>query len=198
MQPFTHLTAIAAILPIDNVDTDMIIPKQFLRTIRRAGLGAGLFYDLRTHADFVLNCPPFDTAQILIAGANFGCGSSREHAPWALLDFGIRAVIAPSFADIFRGNCLENGILPLVLPESAIKILLEGESHTLLTIDLKAQTVCRGNGPAMSFAFDAGEKERLLRGVDTIGQTLDAQDAIRNFETHIAKERPWLHAKADA
>jgi 3-isopropylmalate/(R)-2-methylmalate dehydratase small subunit len=193
MQPFTHLTAIAAPLPMDNVDTDVIIPKQFLRTITRAGLGAGLFYDLRADPGFVLNTPPFDRAQILIAGANFGCGSSREHAPWALLDFGIRAVVAPSFADIFRANCLENGILPLALPQADIDALLEGAPTTPVAIDLVAQTIARGNGPAIAFAFDPGERARLLEGRDAIGTTLKADAAIAGFEAADARARPWVH-----
>ncbi|MBL3677658.1 MAG: 3-isopropylmalate dehydratase small subunit [Alphaproteobacteria bacterium] len=192
MQPFTRLTAIAAPLPRDNVDTDVIIPKQFLTTIQRAGLGAGLFYDLRQEPGFVLNTPPFDKAQILIVGANFGCGSSREHAPWALLDFGIRAVIAPSFADIFRANCLENGILPLRLPPADIARLLESQATTPVTIDLEAQTVARGNGPAIAFDCDSGERERLMKGLDAIGTTLESQAVIAAFESRARRTRAWV------
>lgn len=194
MEPFVKLSAVAAHLPLDNIDTDMIIPKQFLRTIARTGLGDGLFYDLRQDEDFVLNVAPFDKAQILIAGENFGCGSSREHAPWALLDFGIKAVIAPSFADIFRSNCIENGILPLKLPKSDIDKLLDSAAFTPITIDLEAQSVCRGNGVPLTFDIDAGSKSRLLNGLDSIGVTLESEGAISDFEKSDKQSRPWIRA----
>ena len=198
MEPFTRLTAIAAPLPMDNVDTDVIIPKQFLRTITRAGLGAGLFYDLRQAGGFVLDTPPFDFARILITEENFGCGSSREHAPWALADFGIRAVVAPSFADIFRSNCLENGILPLALPQGDIDVLMDGAAEVPVTIDLEARTIARGNGAPIAFAFDAGERERLLRGLDAIATTLESAAAIGRFEARDADKRPWIRGSEKA
>ncbi len=188
MQPFTVLTALAAALPFVNVDTDMIIPKQFLTTTQRTGLAKGLFYDLRQDPDFVLNRIP--EAQILIAGANFGCGSSREHAPWALMDFGLRCIIAPSFADIFRANCLENGLLPLTLPQSDIDLLLAQTGP--LTIDLPAHTISCGD-MCVAFAFDGGEKNRLLKGLDSIGVTLENAAAIAAFEAADYKRRPWIY-----
>jgi 3-isopropylmalate dehydratase small subunit len=199
MQPFTRLTATAAPLDIANLDTDQIIPKQFLKTIGREGLGKGLLYDLRFDAEgrpreeFVLNDPRFAKAGILIAGDNLGCGSSREHAAWALLDYGIRCVIAPSFADIFLGNCYQNGILPIVLPGRAVKTLMDearGGNH-VFDVDLEAQTVTAPSGERHAFAIDPGRKEKLLKGLDAIGETLAQAPAIDAFERRSALAQPW-------
>jgi 3-isopropylmalate/(R)-2-methylmalate dehydratase small subunit len=202
MQTFTTLTAIAAPLPIDNIDTDAIIPKQFLTTIERTGLAKGLFYEMRYDVsgkkieNFILHQSPFDKAQILVAGANFGCGSSREHAPWALLDFGIRCVIAPSFADIFYNNCFKNGILPVALPKDQINTLMgyvkDGKQ---LTVDLETQTVhCP---PSTVYRFDVlpFRKHCLLNGLDDIGLTLQKLDAISAYETKQKRQTPWLAAQ---
>lgn len=205
MQPFTKLTGIAAPLPLPNVDTDMIIPKQFLTTIARTGLSEGLFFELRTDADgkptgeFVLDKQPYDKAEILVAGANFGCGSSREHAPWALLDFGIRCVIATSFADIFYNNCFKNGILPIALPADQVELLMADASdpgNPELTIDLVAQTIRRPNGPIVKFDLDPFRKRCLLEGLDDISLTLESGSNIESFEDSDRKQRPWLHAAA--
>ena len=201
MQPFTTLTGIAAPLPLQNIDTDMIIPKQFLKTIKRTGLKEGLFYEMRYTADdkkiedFVLHREPFTHAQLLIAYDNFGCGSSREHAPWALLDFGIRCVIAPSFADIFYNNCFKNGILPIVLPREQVEQLMQhAQSNTnSITIDLAAQTVRAGNH-TFGFAVDAFRKKCLLEGLDDIGLTLAKAASIDAFEATRAKNQPWMNA----
>ena len=198
MEKFTTLTGIAAPLLLANIDTDMIIPKQFLKTIKRTGLGQFLFNDLRyTEAgeqlpDFVLNKAPFTQAKILLAGTNFGCGSSREHAPWSLLDFGIRCVIAPSFADIFYNNCFKNGILPLTLPLDAIEQLAEQADTTEITVDLPNQTVRAGN-LSFTFEIDPSRKKTLLEGLDDVGQTLK-QDAatIDQYETRHKQSTPWL------
>jgi 3-isopropylmalate/(R)-2-methylmalate dehydratase small subunit len=202
MQPFTKLTAVAAPLPMINVDTDQIIPARWLKTIQRTGLGAGLFESLRyredggERPDFVLNREPFRRAQILITGPNFGCGSSREHAPWALLDFGIRCVIAPSFADIFHNNCFKNGILPIVLPKETVELLLaeaERAPDPTFTIDLEARTIQRpqGNAP-IPFAVDPHARTCLLEGLDDIGLTLAKAGAIDAYEADLARHRPWL------
>jgi 3-isopropylmalate/(R)-2-methylmalate dehydratase small subunit len=198
MEKFTVLTGTAAPLMLENVDTDLIIPKQFLKTIKRTGLGKNLFNDLRYTqdgaeiADFVLNKPAYRKACVLLAGQNFGCGSSREHAPWSLLDFGIRCVIAPSFADIFYGNCFKNGILPLTLPMSAIEQLAAVADTTPVTVDLKNQTVKAGN---LSFTFDIEpfRKTVLLEGLDDIGQTLQKTKAIDGFEAKQSATQPWLY-----
>ncbi|MBI1362427.1 MAG: 3-isopropylmalate dehydratase small subunit [Proteobacteria bacterium] len=198
MDKFTTLTAPAAPLMMENVDTDLIIPKQFLKTIKRTGLGKNLFNDLRYTQDgqeignFVLNKPAYRKAGILLAGQNFGCGSSREHAPWSLLDFGIRCVIAPSFADIFYGNCFKNGILPLTLPMAAIEQLAAVADTTPVTVDLKNQTVKAGN---LSFTFDIEpfRKTVLLEGLDDIGQTLQKTKAIDGFEAKQSTTQPWLY-----
>lgn len=200
MQAFTTLTAIAAPLPIDNVDTDMIIPKQFLKTIKRTGLKEGLFYEMRYTVDgkriddFILHKAPFDHAQILVSGSNFGCGSSREHAPWALLDFGIRCVIAPSFADIFFNNCFKNGILPVVLPKDDVqKISVYIQSGKRLTIDLSKQQVTGdGIGP-FGFEVESFRKHCLLNGLDDIGLTLQKLDAIAAYESKQKMGTPWLY-----
>lgn len=202
MDKFTVLTGVAAPLPIRNVDTDMIIPKQFLKTIKRTGLGKSLFYDMRYDpatgneiADFVLNKPQYRGATILVAGNNFGCGSSREHAPWALLDFGIRCVIAPDFADIFYNNCFQNGILPIRLPQQEVDKLMddaERGANARLTVDLEKQEIRGPDGGVIRFEIDAFRKHCLLNGLDNIGLTLAKADTISAFEKTTASSRPWL------
>jgi 3-isopropylmalate/(R)-2-methylmalate dehydratase small subunit len=201
MDKFTTLTGVAAPLPLINIDTDMIIPKQFLKTIKRTGLGRNLFDEMRftlegdEKPDFVLNQPAYRKAQILVAGANFGCGSSREHAPWALLDFGIRCVIAPSFADIFYNNSFKNGILPIVLPQEQVDALMEDAgkgANAVLTVDLASQTITRPDGQAISFEVDGFRKHCLLNGLDDIGLTMQKQDKIGSFETTRRLGQPWL------
>jgi 3-isopropylmalate/(R)-2-methylmalate dehydratase small subunit len=203
MDAFTTLTGVAAPLPMINVDTDMIIPKQFLKTIKRTGLGTHLFNDLRWTPEgrevpgFVLNRPAYRKAAILIAGENFGCGSSREHAPWAILDFGIRCVIAPSFADIFANNCVKNGILPVALPKAVVDELLreaEQGSNATFTVDLEAQTVTRPSGGVIRFEIDPARKHALLNGLDEIGLTLQKAPAIASFEAKQRSAQPWLFA----
>jgi 3-isopropylmalate dehydratase small subunit len=199
MDPFTKLTAVAAPLPLANIDTDQIIPKQFLSTTERTGLAKGLFYDLRfdgegrEKADFVLNQPAYRKAGVLIAGENFGCGSSREHAPWALADFGIRAIIAPGFADIFYNNCFNNGLLPIVLPKAAVTQLNDearGANH-VFSVDLQSQTVTSPSGKTFHFEIDPGRKQKLLEGLDDIGMTLKRADAIGAFEEQRKLAAPW-------
>ncbi|MFP5478491.1 MAG: 3-isopropylmalate dehydratase small subunit [Alphaproteobacteria bacterium] len=200
MDRFTTLTGIAAPMPLVNIDTDMIIPKQFLKTIQRSGLGKNLFDEMRYTQDgaeipdFVLNQPAYRKAQILVAGDNFGCGSSREHAPWALLDFGIRCVISTSFADIFFNNCFKNGILPVVLPQEAVDHLMDdarkGE-NARITVDLEAQTVTASDGTVFAFDVDPFKKHCLLNGLDDIGLTLEKASAIDAFEAKAATLRPW-------
>jgi 3-isopropylmalate/(R)-2-methylmalate dehydratase small subunit len=201
MQPFRILTAIAAPLPMANVDTDKIIPARFLKTIQRSGLGRNLFDGLRYDADgaerpdFVLNREPYRHANILIAGENFGCGSSREHAPWALLDFGIRCVIAPSFADIFHSNCFKNGILPVRLPRETCDLLLEDANmgeNARLTVDLERSVVIRPSGEEIAFAVDPLRRHRLLEGLDDIGETLQHASAIDGFEQRRSTAQSWL------
>ncbi|MFA7433381.1 MAG: 3-isopropylmalate dehydratase small subunit [Gemmobacter sp.] len=201
MEKFTTLTGIAAPMPLVNIDTDMIIPKQFLKTIKRTGLGVNLFDEMRytlegeEKPDFVLNQPAYREAQILVAGDNFGCGSSREHAPWALLDFGIRCVISTSFADIFYNNCFKNGILPVVLPQEAVEVLMEDAkkgANARMTIDLEAQTVTASDGQSFSFEVDPFKKHCLLNGLDDIGLTLEKAAAIDGFEQKAQTLRPWL------
>jgi 3-isopropylmalate dehydratase/3-isopropylmalate/(R)-2-methylmalate dehydratase small subunit len=204
MTPFIRLDGKAAPLPVANVDTDQIIPKQFLKTVEREGLAKGLFYDLRfdeqgnPKPDFVLNQPAYQGAQVLIAGDNFGCGSSREHAPWALLDFGLRCVIAPSFADIFYNNCFENGLLPIALPEETVRRMMSearGGNH-VFSIDLAAQTVTLPSGEQVAFDIDPGRKEKLLKGLDAIGETLQHGDDIARYEHRRALASPWLEPRA--
>jgi len=201
MTPFTTLTGIAAPMPLVNIDTDMIIPKQFLKTIARTGLGKNLFDEMRYNLDgsekpdFVLNQPAYRKAEILVAGENFGCGSSREHAPWALLDFGIRAVIAPSYADIFYSNCFKNGILPIVLPEGQVAVLMDDAqngANARLTVDLEAQTVTSSDGHSFHFEVDPFRKHCLLNGLDDIDLTLEKSAAIDAFEKTAATLRPWV------
>jgi 3-isopropylmalate/(R)-2-methylmalate dehydratase small subunit len=201
MQKFTTLKSIAAPLPMMNVDTDMIIPKQFLKTIKREGLGISLFNDMRYNedgtekADFVLNQPQYRTSHILVAGENFGCGSSREHAPWALLDFGIRCVIAPSFADIFYNNCFKNGILPVILPQGQVDALMqEAEAGRDITVDLNRNTVS-AQGIAFTFDVDPFRRHCLLNGLDDIGLTLEQEPAITAFESAQKKTQPWLYTE---
>ncbi len=202
MQPFTELTGVAAPLPMINVDTDMIIPKQFLKTIKRTGLGKSLFFDLRYRddgeedPDFILNRPSYRGARILIAGENFGCGSSREHAPWALLDFGIRCVIAPGFADIFFNNCFKNGILPIVLPADEVARLTEEAEqgpNAAFSIDLPMQRVTTPQGRIVAFEIDPFRKHCLLHGLDDIAQTLEKTASIQAFEERQMAEQPWLY-----
>ena len=204
MQPFTHLDGRAAPLAVANIDTDQIIPKQFLKTVEREGLGKGLFYDLRfdeagqAKPDFVLNQPAYEGASILIAGDNFGCGSSREHAPWALLDFGLRCVIAPSFADIFYNNCFNNGLLPITLPEAQVRALVDeakGGNH-LFTVDLESQTVVSPSGRKVAFEIDPGRKEKLLKGLDAVGETLQYASDIDVFEQRRRMAQPWMERRA--
>lgn len=201
MDKFTTLTGIAAPMPLVNIDTDMIIPKQFLKTIRRSGLGVHLFDELRydregnENPDFVLNQPAFRDAQILVAGDNFGCGSSREHAPWALLDFGIRCVISTSFADIFYNNCFQNGILPIVLPQEAVDLLMEDAekgANARMKVDLENQTVSSSDGQEFHFEIDPFRKHCLLNGLDDIGLTIAKAPAIAEYESQMAQARPWV------
>ncbi len=203
MKPFIKVDGRAAPLPIANLDTDQLIPKQFLKTVERKGLAKGLFYDFRfdydgkPKPDFVLNQPAYAGADILVCGDNFGCGSSREHAPWALLDFGIRAVIAPSFGDIFYNNCFENGLLPVVLPAEQVHALMEearGGNH-LFSVDLEAQTVTSPSGKVFAFDIHPGRKEKLLKGLDSIGETLTHASEIDTYEAGRAKTAPWLEAR---
>jgi 3-isopropylmalate/(R)-2-methylmalate dehydratase small subunit len=203
MQAFTHLTAVAAPLNMANVDTDKIIPARFLKTIKRSGLGVNLFDGLRYNADgsekpdFVLNQPKYRHSEILVAGENFGCGSSREHAPWALLDFGIRCVIAPSFADIFHGNCFKNGILPIALPQEICDRLMADAAlgtNARITIDLEKQVVIRPDGEEIPFEVDSFRKHCLLNGLDDIGLTLEHAPAIDRFEASRRQNQPWQPA----
>ena len=200
MEKFTTLTGVAAPLPLINIDTDMIIPKQFLKTIQRTGLGKNLFDEMRylddgsENPDFVLNKPAYREAQILVAGDNFGCGSSREHVPWALLDFGIRVVIAPSFADIFFNNCFKNGILPIPLPQEQVDKLLDDAgrgSNAVLTVDLERQVINGPDGGEIAFEIDPFRKHCLLNGLDDIGLSLEKEDAIAAFEAKQAAQEPW-------
>ena len=201
MQPFTTLTGIAAPLPLINVDTDMIIPKQYLKTIKRSGLGKSLFDELRRTPDgeeiseFVLNRPAYRSASILIAGDNFGCGSSREHAPWALLDFGIRCIISTSFADIFYNNCFKNGILPIVLPQAEVDKLLddaERGANATITVDLEKQEIRGPDGGVITFDVDPFRKHCLLNGLDDIGLTLAHVPQIDAYESRARGQQPWL------
>jgi 3-isopropylmalate/(R)-2-methylmalate dehydratase small subunit len=201
MQKFTVLTGVAAPMRTINVDTDMIIPKQYLKTIKRTGLGKGLFSEARykddgsENPDFVLNKPAYRNAQILVAGDNFGCGSSREHAPWALLDFGIRCVISTSFADIFYNNCFKNGVLPIkVTPEQLEKLFEDADrgSNATLTVDLESQEIRGPDGGVIKFDIDPFRKHCLLNGLDDIGLTMVKEKAIGQFETTVSAARPWL------
>jgi 3-isopropylmalate/(R)-2-methylmalate dehydratase small subunit len=205
MEKFTTLTAVAAPLPMINVDTDMIIPKQFLKTIKRSGLGKDLFNEMRylddgsENADFVLNKPAYRSARILVSGENFGCGSSREHAPWAIEDFGIRCIIAPSFADIFYNNCFKNGILPIVLPAEDVEKLMDDANrgaNAIVTIDLAQQTITGPDGGEIRFELDPFKKHCLLNGLDEIGLSMEKEQAITDFEARRRVATPWLDTAA--
>ena len=201
MEKFEKLHGIAAPMPLVNIDTDMIIPKVFLKTIKRSGLGVNLFDEMRYDrkgneiADFVLNKPQYRDAQILVAGDNFGCGSSREHAPWAIADFGIKCVISTSFADIFFSNCFKNGILPIVLPQEQIDTLMadaEKGANARMTVDLESQVITTSDGEAIPFEVDAFKKHCLLNGLDDIGLTLEKEGSIKAYEDTVGATRPWV------
>jgi len=201
MEKFTSLTGVAAPLPMINIDTDKIIPKQFLKTIERTGLARGLFDEMRFNPDgsekpeFVLNQPAYRQAKILVAGENFGCGSSREHAPWALLDFGIRCIIASSFADIFYNNCFKNGVLPLIVPEAVVAQLMEDAgkgANAVLTVDLESQTISRPDGEKVPFQIDPFRKHCLINGLDDIALTLEKGKSIDSYEDGLKLSQPWL------
>ncbi|WP_440929238.1 3-isopropylmalate dehydratase small subunit [Candidatus Pelagibacter sp.] len=198
MQKFSTLKSIPAYLPIVNIDTDMIIPKQFLKTIKRTGLGKNLFFEMRYDdngnkiGDFILNQDPFTNSKILIAGKNFGCGSSREHAPWALLDFGITCVISSSFADIFYSNCFKNGILPIIVDEEKIKELSEYANRKKeISVDLKEEKIVYGNNE-IKFKIDSFKKKCLLEGLDDIALSLNKSDKIKSFEQKLKSSKPWI------
>jgi 3-isopropylmalate/(R)-2-methylmalate dehydratase small subunit len=200
MTPFTTLTGIAAPMPLVNIDTDMIIPKQFLKTIQRSGLGKNLFDEMRYTQDgaeipdFVLNQPAYRKAEIIVAGDNFGCGSSREHAPWALLDFGVRCVISTSFADIFYNNCFKNGILPIVMPQDVVDTLMADArkgANARMTVDLANQTVTTSDGQSFGFEIDPFRKHCLINGLDDIGLTMEKAASIDAYEAKAATIRPW-------
>jgi 3-isopropylmalate/(R)-2-methylmalate dehydratase small subunit len=202
MDKFTSLRGVAAPLPMINVDTDAIIPKQFLKTLTRVGLGKHLFTEMRynedgsENPDFVLNKEPYRKASILIAGENFGCGSSREHAPWSLLDFGIRCVIAPSYADIFFNNCFKNGILPIVLPQEQVDELMEDAekgANAIVTVDLEKQEITRPDGEVIHFDVDPFRKHCLLNGLDDVGLTLEKVASVDAYENRQKSEQPWLY-----
>jgi len=201
MDKFENVSGVAAPMPLINIDTDMIIPKQFLKTIKRSGLGVNLFDEMRYDADgneisdFVLNQPAYREAEIIVAGDNFGCGSSREHAPWALKDFGIKVIISTSFADIFYNNSFKNGILPIVLPKESVDVLMEDAqkgSNARITVDLENQTVSATDGTEFKFEVDAFKKECLMDGLDDIGLTMQKVKAIDTFEAEYGKNMPWV------
>ena len=201
MDKFEKLSGIAAPMPLINIDTDMIIPKVFLKTIKRSGLGVNLFDEMRyqddgsENPDFVLNKPQYRETEILVAGDNFGCGSSREHAPWAIKDFGIRCVISTSYADIFFNNCFKNGILPIVLPKAQVDVLMkdaEKGSNARIEVDLEAQTVTTSDGETFSFEVDAFKKHCLLNGLDDIGLTMEKAASIDAFESKLQVSHPWV------
>ena len=200
MEKFSNLKSIPSYLSLQNIDTDMIIPKQFLKTIKRTGLGKSLFYEMRydengkINNNFILNKEPYDKSQILLAGKNFGCGSSREHAPWALSDFGIKCVISSSFADIFYNNCFKNGILPLVLPEDAVDTLMkdaEKGANSIIEVDLENQTIVSSDGEIFRFEVDPFKKHCLLNGLDDIGLTMEKEDHIAAYESKASQQFPW-------
>jgi 3-isopropylmalate/(R)-2-methylmalate dehydratase small subunit len=201
MEKFEKLTAIAAPMPLINIDTDMIIPKQFLKTIKRSGLGVSAFHEMRynldgsENPDFVLNHEAYKGANILVAGDNFGCGSSREHAPWALLDFGVRCVISTSFADIFYNNCFKNGILPVVVTEDVLQLLMkdaEKGSNARMVVDLENQQIETSNGEVIAFDVDQHRKHCLINGLDDIGLSMEKIASIDAFETQMAQRAPWV------
>jgi len=201
MEKFEKLTGIAAPMPLVNIDTDMIIPKVFLKSIARTGFGKNLFDEMRYNRDgteiedFVLNKPQYRNSEILVTGDNFGCGSSREHAPWAIADFGIKCVVSTSFADIFFNNCFKNGILPVVLPQEQVDVLMkdaEKGENARMTVDLEAQEITTSDGEVIKFEVDAFKKQCLLEGLDDIGQTLQKQSSVEAYEGKMAQERPWV------
>jgi len=201
MDKFIKITGVAAPIPLINIDTDMIIPKLFLKTIKRSGLGVHLFDEMRYNDDgsekpeFVLNQPAYRNAEIVVAGDNFGCGSSREHAPWAIKDFGIKCVISTSFADIFFNNCFKNGILPITLPQEQVDVLMkdaEKGANARMTIDLETQEITTSDGDVIKFNVDDFKKHCLLEGLDDIGLTMEKTDSISKFETMAASARPWV------
>ena len=201
MDKYETFTGIAAPMPLVNIDTDMIIPKQFLKTIKRSGLGVHAFDEMRydqdggENPDFILNQDAYRSAEILVAGDNFGCGSSREHAPWALKDFGIKAIVSTSFADIFYNNCFKNGILPIVMPQEAVDALMadaEKGANARMTVDLEAQTVTSSDGETYAFELDSFRKHCLINGLDDIGLTMEKSASIAQFETQAAQARPWV------
>ncbi len=201
MEKFEKISGVAAPMPMINIDTDMIIPKQFLKTIKRSGLGVNLFDEMRYDddgkeiPDFVLNKPAYRDAEILVAGENFGCGSSREHAPWAIKDFGIRCVIAPSYADIFHNNCFKNGILPIALPQEQVDILMaeaQKGANARIEVDLVSQTITTSEGEVIRFDVDPFKKHCLLEGLDDIGLTMEKVSSIDTFETAASAARPWV------
>jgi 3-isopropylmalate/(R)-2-methylmalate dehydratase small subunit len=201
MEKYQKLQGIAAPMPLVNIDTDMIIPKVFLKSIQRTGFGVNLFDEMRYNRDgteipdFVLNKPQYRDAEILIAGDNFGCGSSREHAPWAIADFGIKCIVSTSFADIFFNNCFKNGSLPIVLPQEQVDVLMadaEKGANARMTVDLEAQEITTSDGETIAFEVDAFKKHCLLNGLDDIGLTMEKADSIKTFETKMAAERPWV------
>jgi len=201
MEKFENVTGVAAPMPLVNIDTDMIIPKQFLKTIKRTGLGVNLFDEMRYNddgtevSDFVLNKPAYRDAEILVAGDNFGCGSSREHAPWALNDFGIRCVVSTSFADIFYNNCFKNGILPVVLPKQQVDAIMqesEKGANARITVDLENQEITTSDGEVFSFEVDAFKKHCLLNGLDDISLTMEKSKSIDEFEAKSSADRPWV------
>ena len=201
MDKFTSVSGVAAPMPLVNIDTDMIIPKQFLKTIKRSGLGVNLFDEMRYNLDgseipdFVLNQPAYRNAEIIVAGENFGCGSSREHAPWALKDFGISVVISESFADIFYSNCFKNGILPIMLPKEAVDVLMEDATkgeNARISVDLESQTVSATDGTEFAFEVDAFKKHCLMNGLDDIGLTYQKIDSVDAYEKALAEKTPWL------
>lgn len=201
MEKYQKLQGVAAPMPLVNIDTDMIIPKVFLKSIQRSGFGKHLFDEMRFNRDgteiedFVLNKPQYRSAEVLIAGDNFGCGSSREHAPWAIADFGIKCIVSTSFADIFFNNCFKNGILPVVLPQEQVDLLMadaEKGSNARVTVDLEAQEITTSEGEVIRFDVDPHRKHCLLEGLDDIGQTMEKQASIDAFETRAAAARPWV------
>ncbi len=201
MEKFTKVTGVAAPMPLINIDTDMIIPKLFLKTIKRSGLGKNLFDEMRFNVDgseipdFILNQPAYRNSQIIVAGDNFGCGSSREHAPWALLDFGIRVVISTSFADIFFNNCFKNGILPIILPQEDVDKLMDDAgrgANAVVTVDLESQVITGPDGGKIEFTVDAFKKHCLMNGLDDIGLTMQKSDAIDAFEKQYRAATPWV------
>ncbi len=201
MDKYSTVTGVAAPMPLVNIDTDMIIPKVFLKTIKRSGLGVNLFDEMRYDrqgneiADFVLNKPQYRDAEILVAGDNFGCGSSREHAPWAIADFGIKAIVSTSFADIFYNNCFKNGILPIVMPQDVVDVLMadaDKGQNARMTVDLENQTITTSDGQEFTFEVDAFKKHCLLNGLDDIGLTMEHVSDIDAFEAKASAERPWV------